>query len=216
MEKSMMEQQEELFAEWKRGREYFVSDGVVCESEYVKSPIKLLFLLKEVNGGKEWNLCQYLENGGRAQTWDNVARWIEGIFRINEDICWSELDSGKESNTSRRKKYLKSICAVNVKKAPGGSTSDMDEIKSTGIRDAEYLKKQISIYKPEIIICCGTENVYSKAIADGKLQWKRTSRGVWYACDGNRIVVSYVHPEARVQSSLIYYGLIDAIKEILA
>lgn len=211
---TLLEQQEKLFEEWKHGREYFVTDGVVNEAEYIKAPKKLLFLLKEVNGGGSWPLCEFLENGGRARTWDNVARWVEGIYNIDKEIPWSSLDADKESNTQRRKAMLKTICAVNVKKSPGIDTSVPNEIKRAGIQDAEFLKKQIAIYNPEIIICCGTDGVYSKSLAREKLDWKRTNRGIWYTLDGERIVIAYVHPEARVQSSLIYYGLIDAVKEI--
>ncbi|MBQ2960463.1 MAG: hypothetical protein IJE09_04485 [Oscillospiraceae bacterium] len=212
----MIVKQKELFTKWKKDRESFVSDGLVDEAEYLNAPRKLLFLLKEVNGGESWDLCEFLRKGGRAQTWNNVARWVEGIFNLEREIPWTELDADKKSNEQRRLDMLKKICAVNVKKSPGGHTSVNDEICDAGKRDAEYLREQLAIYEPEIIICCGTDWVYSKELAINELQWQRTSRGIWYTYDGNRLVIAYLHPEARVQSSLIYYGLIDAVKEILA
>ena len=33
-------------------------------------------LLKEVNGGEDWDLREFLREGGRKQTWDNVTRWV--------------------------------------------------------------------------------------------------------------------------------------------
>ena len=48
------------------------------------------------------------------------------------------------------------------------------------------------------------------------LEWQQTSRGIQYFIDKNkRVYVSYCHPEARVPDNLLYYGLIDAVKEIL-
>lgn len=211
----MLVRQNYLFEEWKQDREFFVADGIVDEKEYLKAPKKLLFLLKEVNGGKSWDLCEFLREGGRPQTWDNIARWVEGIFNLEKEILWEELDGDKESRKQRRLDMLKKVCVVNVKKSPGGHTSVNDEIRNAGKQDVDFLRKQIDIYEPEIIICCGTDGVYSKEIAENKLDWKRTSRGIWYTYDKGRLVIAYVHPEARVQSSLIYYGLIDAVKEIL-
>lgn len=211
----MLAQQKALFDEWKQDRKFFVTDGVVDENEYISAPKKLLFLLKEVNGGESWDLCEFICKGGRPQTWDNIARWVEGLFNLDVEISWEELEGDKESRKQRRINMLKKICVVNVKKSPGVETSINKEIRDAGKQDAEFLRKQLDIYEPEIIICCGTDGVYSKEIAENKLDWRRTSRGIWYTYDKDRLVIAYVHPEARVQSSLIYYGLIDAVKEIL-
>ncbi|MBD5487164.1 MAG: hypothetical protein HDR18_16890 [Lachnospiraceae bacterium] len=34
-------------------------------------------MLKEVNEGKSW---RFVRDGGRPQTWDNIARWMEAVF----------------------------------------------------------------------------------------------------------------------------------------
>ena len=93
----LIDSQKELF-EWKKKCPGFVSDGIVNEQSYMKSPIKLLFLLKEVNGGSDWDLCEYVANGGRKQTWSNIARWTEGIHNIDREIPWMpEKNTGKST-----------------------------------------------------------------------------------------------------------------------
>ena len=52
-----------------------------------------LFLLKEVNGGEDWDLREFLREGGRKQTWDNVTRWVIGINHLERDIPWKELET---------------------------------------------------------------------------------------------------------------------------
>lgn len=53
-------------------------------------------MLKEVNGGSGWSLCDHLRGGGREQehdvTWDNIARWTEGILNLPYEIPWLELE----------------------------------------------------------------------------------------------------------------------------
>ena len=35
-----------------------------------------------VNGGEDWDLREFLREGGRKQTWDNVTRWVIGINHL--------------------------------------------------------------------------------------------------------------------------------------
>ena len=172
----------------------------------------MVFLLKEVNGGENWDLCEFLRDGGKSQTWNNVSRWVEGIRNIEREIPWIELD---EYNNERRKNNLESICVVNVKKTSGSHTSVNKQITEAADFNSINLKKQIQIYSPDIIICGGTGDVYFDYIMKYKPNWRRTSRGIWYVVEDGRIVISYLHPEARVKDCIVYYGLIDALKEIL-
>lgn len=219
---SISELEEKLFAEWKTkekiecsidNKKIFVRDGIIDEESYLKAPVKILYLLKEVNGGnKDWDLREYVKDGGQSATWDNVTRWTKGIFNYKEELNWVSLKKIDENN---RKEVLKFIAVVNLKKIPGGYTADYKKIEDFLKKESNisYLKKQISFYNPDIVICCGTGWWYSSYI-DKDIKWKETKRGVNYDKKDNKIIISYLHPEARVSSNLLYYGLIDAIKEI--
>lgn len=90
-----------------------ISDGVVDENQFLNARYKIVYILKEVNSeGDPWDLCKFLyDEGGRYQTWDNIARWTKGILN------WSTLnDYNKDHNKERRLKYLKKIAAINLKK----------------------------------------------------------------------------------------------------
>jgi len=86
--------EEKLFDEWQEklgynleNKKIFVRDGLVDEKSYFKAPVKILYLLKEVNGGdRDWDLREYIENGGRAATWDNITRWTKGILKYKEEL----------------------------------------------------------------------------------------------------------------------------------
>ena len=120
---SIRELEEKLFDEWqeKEKLEYnnenkknFVRDGLVDEESYFKAPVKILYLLKKVNGGdKDWDLREFVKNGGRSATWNNITRWTKGIFRYREELNWSSLEEITEDS---REEILKYIIAVNLKK----------------------------------------------------------------------------------------------------
>lgn len=201
-----------LLDEWAAQVPGFIRDGVVDAEKYCEAPIKILVVLKEVNGGSDWDLRDFLRKGGRAQTWNVVARWVQNMFNLDCEPAWSDLNSGNEE---RRLRVLSSICAINVKKTSGKDVANNKDILAAAVRDREYLKKQIELYRPDIVICGGTEKPYVKA-TNAKPKWKMTARGIWYYVEeAGTIVISYSHPEARTKECFLHYGLMDAIREIL-
>ena len=175
--------------------------------------IRSYISLKEVNGGKSWDLRDFVYEGGRPQTWDNIARWTEGILSWEKEFPWSEMET---DNEQRRLRELKKIAAVNLKKTSGGHTSNNGEIYRAAVDHHDIIKKQIDLYKADFIICCGTEYAFMDACyKDREVEWKMTSRGIWYFRDGKSVVISFSHPEARVKDAYLFYALTDAVKEIM-
>jgi hypothetical protein len=203
-----------LFGYWKGNRKGFVSDGLVSEEDYINSKTKICIVLKEVNDpdGGGWDLREFLADGARTQTWNNVARWVNGIRNIERDIPWNEFDN---LNQEDRKSSLKSICAMNLKKSPGIHTTDKASLNKVANEDRNFIEKQFSLYNPDITICGGTGNLFKDVAGFSHIEWNRTSRGIWwYEREPSKYVIAYCHPEARVDNPLIVYGLIDAIREI--
>jgi hypothetical protein len=221
------ELEQKLFDKWAKTRQGFSPDGIVDEQLYLASKPKILLVLKEVNSKTDTpvDLKDFLKNGayGRRPTWDNVARWIYGIRNLDKEIDWSQLDEGNFL-TEIRKELLPTICVINVKKSPGGHTTDNSHLWTIAENDKDLLKEQFDLYynnpktRPDLIICGGsaTSDTFN-ALVDipDKTDWKKTSRGIYYfGFDNGRYLIKYTHPEARVQDSILHYGLMDAIREI--
>ena len=200
-----------LFEKWKQKRPKLVSDGLVDETSYLKSNLKIVLLLKEVNSAdSDWDLCDFIRKKAKDKyTWGKVSRWIYGIRNIEKDFGWKELQDISESY---RQEMLNSIGVVNVKKEPGGHTSIKKTVAQYYKEDKDLILEQLSLYDADIIICCGESVGCPIKITD----WEVTSRGVSYGRKGKQIVISYSHPVARCADYLLYYGLIDAVREILA
>lgn len=113
---------------------------------------------------------------------------------------------------------LKSIAVMNIKKSPGGATSDEDEVLRIALEDHEYIEEQYKLYDADIVILCGVSvGVYYRkkftSIVGGK--WNVTSRGISFLrTDTGKIIVDYFHPSARVSPLFFHYPLLDAIREI--
>jgi len=211
---SITDKENSLFGEWKGNREGFVSDGVISEQDYLNSDIKICIVLKEVNdfGGGGWDLREFIADGARSQTWNNVVRWINGIRNIGRDISWNEFEDIKKED---RQSSLKSICAMNLKKSPGTHTTNTASLNNVANEDRDFIERQFALYNPDITICGGTGELFKDVAGFNEFEWKRTNRGIWwYQRAPKKYVVAYCHPEARVDNPLIVYGLIDAIREI--
>ena len=215
---TITEKENLLFGEWCKNREGFVSDGLVDEVSYLNSDLKVMFVLKEVNdpGGGNWDLREFVREGGRPQTWDNITRWVKGIRNLPSELKWNELS---EITETMRRDILRSICAINLKKSPGGHTTDNQSLWKVSSNDKDFVRKQFSLYKADIVIGCGsvtTDLLYSLVDFGTDPIWMMTTRGIWYhEYLPRKFVVSYAHPAARVADCLLYYGLIDALREIM-
>ncbi len=204
-----------LLDRWAADLPGLIRDGLPCAQAYCAAPIRVMLLLKEVNGGENWDLRRFLRDGGRPQTWNVAARWVQGILNIETEFGWSTL---VECNEERRKEMLPRMCAVNVKKTSGKHTANQREIDRAVELYQDNLRAQIGLYQPDIVICGGTTGQYVRVIhRERQPEWRMTSRGIWYFIeDSGTVIIDYSHPEARTKDCLLHYGLIDAVKEILS
>src|SRR5205823_13340390 len=120
---------------------------------YLGSSPRLLFILKEVNGGGDWDLREFVKNGGRAQTWDNISRWVEGIRSLPHETRWSGVERMDES---RRRSLLNSVAAMNIKKSPGGGSAELVAPMKAASEDVDLISEQFKIYDADLVICCGS------------------------------------------------------------
>ena len=97
-------EEERIFERLRRETPDIVADGVVDETEFLAARYRIVYILKEANGGKGWDLRDFVYDGGRPQTWDNLARWTEGILSWEKDHPWEEMEQENEARV--RDAYL--------------------------------------------------------------------------------------------------------------
>jgi len=228
----LRDKEEILFSKWReqlsQQHKVFIPDGVVCPEKWKAAKNKVLFLLKEVNGGeKEWDERDYLRNYNKEQQYIDthsptiavLIQWIHAIFADNE-LDWSMVLK-QTQNVDYQTELLEQIALVNVKKVPGGGTVDGEKFDAYWKKpeNIQNLKEQLLFClsaenAPDFVICGATSWYYNEIFKDEKLQWVTTSRGVSYCKHRNTIVVDYCHPQARIASNIKYYALLDALEEI--
>lgn len=196
-----------LFEEWKRKRnyQYFITDGVFDEDEWNKQSIKILFVLKEANWENgNIDMCDYLLSEVSPtywKTWNNIARWTKAIMEGGEYL--------RHVSRSDKTYWLRKVAFMNLKKVGGDAVAENETIYFFAENDRVYIKKQIELYEPDIIICCGRgEGKNADILHDVVLdksevsEWKEPVLQYNYflaTVNGkkNIPVVSFYHPQMR-------------------
>ena len=217
---SIKEQQEELFKRWCKARPGFCRDGIVCEEFYSdkKAKPKILIVLKEANGNNEtkdivpW-LKSFEEPGG-DRVWDNVARWVYGIRNFMADgeiLDWEKIP---HTDPKFKRDSIKSICAMNLKKVPGGGVAEWKRLEAAADNNKEFIREQFGIYDPDLTICGNVGGLFMDAMDYGEFS-RKTRRGInWHERETEKYVIDYWHPANRGPNELLFYGLMDAVVEI--
>lgn len=207
----------------ERGWTNFISDGAVNPDIYEQSKPKIVFFLKEAysksdDGG--WSLTNWLNNGAMTRMWGAVAEWTYGI----RNTTTTEFLPKPYLSTEEKTALLKSIAIINVKKSNGTVHSDYADLLQYAELDCVYLKKELDILSPDVIICGNNSSLlrllYGEKIQDGKV----SSTGIiddefmhknGYVFIGKQLIIDYYHPANQYPSMLNYYTVCSLYQQAL-
>jgi len=232
---TLEEKENNLFNRWRTSinstEDKFAKDGLANEKIFNNAKYKILFLAKETNDtDKNWDTREYLRRGvffkstGKpiSATFSNIYRWTNLFLNNLTDYKqFKKVPMHKEKDEiikgSPRINIFSQIGMMNLKKTTGTHTTNNDELKICIENDNKFINEQISIYKPDIVICCGrgVYNGYKKAMGqvvnENKSNGKfRTSKFI--STDYETLLIDFYHPQARVKIDT-QYKLLKSIKE---
>lgn len=208
------EKQNKLFSEWKKKYKYFSPDGIVDFYSYNNASLEITFILKETNEKEEdggYDLTEFLRDGAvGGGIWNNVSRFSAGI------IFKKNFEEVKDLDKYDREKYLAPISVINLKKTPGRATSIDSEIDKFAKEDREYIKKQVEICRPDLIICGGTGDIFIKNILNlNTNSWTYVSDYLSYLIYNDTIIVKTFHPACRKSKKDLFENIVLPIRDIL-
>lgn len=186
--------------------EKFIKDGIINISYWKKAHEKILFLLKEVNmapgswsDSRPFEVQRDFRKTADEAPWKEVGQWAYGILNRKKQKSFDEANT--ESNYS---KAYRSVAIVNLKKIAGGNRSNSHVIRKYAIQDAEFLRKQVDLIVPKIIVCCGKNLIFNIAktifpdAREAKLIFEKSIFIPGKLFKGKKYFwVDYVHPVMR-------------------
>jgi hypothetical protein len=152
-----------------------------------------------------------MDGVGQAATWNNLARWTAHVL---DNATYRDVaDMSKQD----RVRLQRRIAAVNLKKIPGGSTSNMDEIERFALADAPFIREQISIYKPHLTVACGTFQIAERVFGlspEERLKWGERHFHRQHPDLG--VLTSFWHPQSRLSKEKLFISFTEMVMALRA
>ena len=209
-----------LFDEWKKEATHspFVTDGVMRPEQWFSQEVRPLFLLKEAYGGDcDWDLAKdhVLTDAKVRPIWKRISLWAKGILNTGS-VYMEPFDPDSQDIKNFNNPYLNQIAAINVKKYNGKKQSDYKEICHYAEKDKQFLKKQLELCDPTIIICGYTSKAL-EIILENDFR-KISNNDLFYMVELNGhpvTVIDYWHPANQYPEIMNYYTLMTIYQKSL-
>lgn len=200
-------------------------DGVVDPEFYFSedTPFRLLFILQTPNWKDEeqkedWEeFKDWIKRNPKATTWKPIAEWTKDIFQ----------NFGRQNNKIKYDEswlfWLKFIAFININKCgiPANIRNDT-HLADALSKCADELKEQMCLYHPDFIIGCGVRHELGKLFKDDipEQTWRKTRTCYYWAklpprYGKDSTVISFFHPQVRLESEFLTCQLINTLREII-
>ena len=216
----------ELMDEWriqpKHVDHLFNYDGIVNEEAWnAETNKKILFFLKEAyhdEAGearyKEQNNAYYflteeLDSCKPWKMWRKVAVWTAAINNTdnNGTLKYSETDI-----RNAERDLIKSIAVVNIKKSDGNNTSEHENLRTYADEDKGYIKREIELIKPKIILCGNNCSLLEIVYPEMDLDELHEDHSVIF---NGTIILDYYHPANQYPNFVNYYAVAGIYQQAL-
>lgn len=209
---------EELFKLWKDfqskdeeyDKDYFISvnsfteDGIVNREKWSKNEKgkKVLFILREANGSRSVDE-KHIVDGGKFYFKDTVnSENIPKTSLFKRIQIMQKVITGSED--------LSCVAYMNINKRGGDTVVDWKRLNAYATKYREFIKAEIKLINPDIIVCCGTywqivDQIFQKF---DKATWSADNDYVYkdFPIDdsNSKVLINMWHPSARSISDDTY------------
>lgn len=204
--------QEEITQDIEKIREtpakYSVVDGVIDPEKYLNAKYRILWILKEANSESlSWS---YLTNfkrkewlGMHGRSSPTLRRVIYTTYGILKDCNYDDMPWANEEEAYSP---LQEIAFINIKKEPGDSIAEADQIQQAYYDYRDLLKKQIDAYDADIVIFGNTLGYFYREDFKGLPNTEKqvTEMGNHFYNTGEKLYIHTWHPAYRGSSNKDY------------
>jgi len=182
-----------LFKNWQKSAvNGFAKDGIIVESAWDAVPQKVLFLAKDTNDFSG-DMRDHIRKNCSERKWHTLGLWAYGLQHV-QDAKLPRFSEAFECSGAA----IMACAFVNVKKRPGKSRADYEEIRQIPDEEWCFLKQEIEIIEPKVVVYCGTFEVADKRLFGNQNRPQGPVR------------IKHCHPLARYPQRMMYYGLVAA------
>lgn len=144
-----------------------VLDGPVLPARYLSAQPRILWILREANGGKAWDLCQFLADDARLLKYHRWHATFGAVAKISHGLLkdWTAPRVGR-LRAGSVVDALRQIAVVNVSKQSGSAQVNWKRLFKNAGRFEGDVAQQISALAPDIVIAAGTADLVPRGLRD--------------------------------------------------
>lgn len=201
----------DLFSRWRASssdfQDHFVEDGIIDMAKWGHAGKRVLFILRETNGYRS-SMAALIHKACTthpySKLWDrptfhNVGRWAHGLLHATE----ADFPSFEAAHKNRKTSLL--ACAfINLKKTTGGARATA-AVEHAAARDAIFLREQIELIDPQVVVCGGTYKAIKQHLYPGI---RRVAPRVHEA--GGRLFINANHPSYLKKTAEMYDDVVGS------
>lgn len=189
----------DLFQRWQNANsDYtlegtrFTIDGIVNFDKWINAFPKILFLLKE-NFSEDWDPIDGINPNNNNVFSLNIGRWW---FIINS--LYEKPHTIPDIEKVKLPDLIDEISIIELKKLNEGKSASKDgDLKRAAIKDKEFIKEEIELISPNIVVCANTGDIYGDCVYDD--EWTKLISDSRCHCykHNERLVIDMFHPSTR-------------------
>lgn len=189
-----------------KNNRYSIEDGAICPELYLKSKIKIAWVLKEsYQNDNEISDYKYLTNVLNRDTvyddfFSNQSRptWYP-ILRASYSILNKFIEYKNIPEISDISLIIRKIAIINTQKLPALNTYKSYDrvIQAAFDENEEILKKQIRLLNPNVLIFGNTFKYYKSLLGINQKERKSKDGTTEYYIRDNKLYVDSYHPAQR-------------------
>lgn len=193
---------DDLLLERQRHDQTIVLDGAVDRERYAQATPRILWVLREPNGGGPWDLREYLRS-----TLFTYNRWQSTaglMIRVTHGLLEGRKPWGAWADDARKiADCLRDVAVININKRGGDSRVDWSRLYQASLDFGDLIGRQVEALRPEIVILAGSWEVLPGELKSrlGAMDSSDTN----YAVLGDTVFVRAYHPNQMRISHADYY-----------
>ena len=230
-----------LFKKWQKESEFthFFYDGLMYRGEIIsthwrksgnesemweKAPKRVMFLLKDVNAGGDGpeddnNIRGRNFKDTTSRTYWNMSYWLYGLLKTIEN---GEVPKFTFSHSEATQFFDDTpVAYVNCKKQAGTSSVSPSTLNYYIERDKKFIKEEIEILNPDIIICCAWTESSGNSIFEFVKNYvyqdiENVNSYMYYCAKKNKLVINAYHPTStKIRDTEMYENIMSDFNDFL-
>ena len=191
-----------------------VTDGPVVPTRYAAAKPRLLWILREPNGGGAWDLCEVLRNDSQLLGYSRWHSTYGAVAKISYGLI--ECLSAEHVGRLRSRAVvdaIRDVAVVNVNKRGGKGKVAWNRLIPNAQDFASFVERQIVALDPEIIIAAGTYELLPEPLREQSASLQGHVIGAVQLNQKMWLVSCYHTGQTQWRHEIFYERILGALKE---